>query len=86
VLVRTVVVEPAGTHDRVRQSAGNPQPWTFSLLKSAASTRSELREFRFERVLSDQALAPERRGFRDRLVVPLLEGARALGIAAGRIA
>jgi hypothetical protein len=42
--------------------------------------------FKFERVLSDQALAPERRGFRDRLVVPLLEEAKGLGIAARQIA
>src|SRR5208283_76680 len=31
VLVRTVVIEPAGTHDRVRQSAGTNQPFRAPL-------------------------------------------------------
>jgi hypothetical protein len=46
----------------------------------------ELSEFKFDRALSDPVLAPEHRGFRDRLVVPLLEEAKGRGIAARQIA
>jgi hypothetical protein len=42
--------------------------------------------FKFERILPDQALAPDRRGFPDRQAVPLSGEAKGLGIGAGQIA
>jgi uncharacterized protein involved in outer membrane biogenesis len=75
-----------GVISRVETSGG--QLFAYALpphirpLKSATSNLTELREFRFARVLSDQALAPERRNFRDRPAVPLLAEAKGLGIGA----
>ena len=60
------------------------QPQTTAEISNFRSVAE--RAFKFERVLSDQALAPEHRGFRDRLVVPLSVEARGLGVGGGRIA
>jgi hypothetical protein len=64
----------------------DPSGHVDSAPESSSLKVSELHEFKFDRVLSDPALAPERRGFQDRLAVPLLEEAKGPGIAVRQIA
>ena len=59
--------------------------WPAALLESAATARN-LDQFTFEKVPLDQALARERRGFQDPLVVPLLEEVRVREVFVGQIA
>jgi hypothetical protein len=59
------------------------QPHTNAEISNFRSAAE--RAFKFERVRSDRALAPEHRGFQDRPAVLLSEEARGLGIGAGQI-